>query len=476
MPSIKKNFFYSSILTTANLLFPLITFPYVSRVLGVTNVGIVNFVDSIINYLVVFSMMGIGIVGIREVAKCKNNTEKLNSICNSLFWLNTLSTTVTLVILLIATLVVNQLRSHWDMMMIGALKLMFNYLLIEWLYKGLEEFRYITIRTVFVKIIYVASVFLFVQSENDYLICYFLMTMMIVVNAIINLAYSRYYIRIRFKDIHLFAYLKPFLTLGIYNLLTSMYTSFNVIYLGFACGEEQVGYYSTASKLYKVFIALFTAFTGVMLPRMSSLLSEGNNDEFRRLLNKSVNILLCVSIPLIVFSIIYAPVIVELIAGKGYEGAIIPMRIMMPLLLIIGYEQILIIQTLMPLKKDNAILTNSIIGAFVGLILNVSLVSSLASIGSSLVWLVSEISVLLSGQYYVYKYVRFGFPVFVFFKMLVTVFPLILILLVFYNIPNTIFSLFLGSMVSAIYVALFLFLFQKDYTKSIIRKKFVNKW
>lgn len=112
MPSIKKNFFYSSILTTANYIFPLLTFPYASRVLGVTNIGIVNFVDSIIHYFILVSMMGINIVGIREIAKSKGNKEQLSKTFSGLFWLNTLTTTIALIVVVLLTMFVEPLREH----------------------------------------------------------------------------------------------------------------------------------------------------------------------------------------------------------------------------------------------------------------------------------------------------------------------------------------------------------------------------
>ena len=144
MPSIKINFLYSSIITSANFIFPLITFPYVSRVLGVTSIGIVNFVDSIIYYFILVSMMGMNVVGIREIAKCRNNRQELDKIFSSLFLLNTMTTILAFFLLLVASIAIAQLREHWQMMMIGALKLVVNYLLIDWFFKGLENFRFIT--------------------------------------------------------------------------------------------------------------------------------------------------------------------------------------------------------------------------------------------------------------------------------------------------------------------------------------------
>lgn len=410
MTSIKKNFFYSSILTTANYIFPFLTYPYISRILGVNNIGICNFVDSIINYFILFSMMGIGTIGIREIAKCKENKEQRNQIFSSLFILNTISTTIALIILFILIYTIPKLYIHKELMYIGALKLISNYLLIDWLYRGLEEFRYVTIRTIMVKSLYVIAIFIFIHQADDYKIYYLASCLMITVNAIFNGSYAKKFIKLSISKINIKAFISPFLILGSYTILTSMYTSFNVAYLGFVTNETEVGYYTTATKLYSILLALFTAFTGVLLPRMSSLLSENRLNEFKELLQKSINILFTFSIPLIIISTIMAPEIIQIIAGKGYEGAITPMRIVMPIMLIIGYEQIMVIQTLMPLRKDKAILCNSILGAITGILMNILLVSSYKSIGSSIVWITSELVVLSASQYFVYKYIKISFP------------------------------------------------------------------
>lgn len=144
----------------------------------------------------------------------------------------------------------------------------------------------------------------------------------------------------------------------------------------------------------------FTAVTGVMMPRMASILSEKKYSEYGRLIKKSVLILLVFSIPCVIIIEVFAPLIIKIIAGSGYEGAILPLRIIAPLVLIIGIEQILITQSLMPMGKDRAVLINSIIGAIVGIVANLILVPYLASIGSAIVWLLSEIAVMLSAFYF----------------------------------------------------------------------------
>jgi len=399
-------------------------------------------------------MMGVNVVGIREVAKCKGNSEQLSQTFSGLFWLNTITTIIGLVLLVFVTLMFDQIRIYWHLVAIGALKLLLSYMLIEWLYKGLEEFKYITYRTILVKILYVVAVFILVQDENDYQAYYFLTVLMIVLNSVVNLIYSKRFVSIRIRNVKVCKYIKPFLILGIYNLLNSMYISLNVTWLGFVSGETEVGYYTTASKLYYILIAIFSAFTGVMLPKMSSLLAEGKNEEFKALLKKAYDILFSFSIPLIIFTVIYAPEIILIISGPNYEGAIMPMRIMMPLILIIGYEQILVIQTLMPLKKDRAILKNSIMGAITGVLLNLVLVPRYSSVGAAFVWVVSEIVVLLCAQRFVYQYIKMRFPLMQFFKLIGLNIPLAMILWCSYVFIDYRYSIFFASIIMLIYVVL----------------------
>lgn len=444
MASLKKNIIYSSILTISGYLFPLLTFPYVTRVLGVNNIGICNFVDSIVHYFIIFSMMGVTTVGIREVAKTKSNQEELSKTYSSLIVLNLLFTFTAIGMLFLCTLFVSKLQCYSELFYIGAAKILANSLLIEWLYKGLENFRYITVRTVVVRSIYVLSVFLFVKEADDYDIYFFLTTMMFVVNAVVNVAYSRNFVDFSLRNISFSPYIKPYIVLGVYMILTNLYTTFNVMYLGFATDETQVGYYTTATKLYAIIMSFFSAFTGVMMPRMSSLLSEGKFEDFRRLTTKSVEALMAFAMPMILISEICAPQIITFIAGTGYEGSIMPMRIVMPLMLIIGYEQIIILQMLTPMKKDSAIFANSIIGASVGVLFNILLVSQFGSTGTAIVWVVSEISVLISAQFFVTKYIGYKMPILAFIKRLFLAIPIIGVCwLVNQSISGTLSSLFI---------------------------------
>ena len=461
---LKRNFIYSSILTVSNYFFPLITYPYVSRVLGVNNIGICNFVDSIINYFILFSMMGITTLGIREIAANKSNSYKQSRAFTNLFILNGISTLLMLVVLIVSMYTVPMLYKYRELLYIGAMKLVANLFLIEWFFKGIENFKYITKRTLIVKTLYVLFVFLLVKEQSDYNIYFLLLTLMTVVNAVINFVYACKFVKIKIKDVSLKKYITPFIVLGCYLLLTSMYTTFNVTYLGIIGGDTQVGYYTTATKIFTIILAFYTAFTGVMMPRMSSLFSEGKIEEFKQLVYRSINFLCVFAIPIVTFTTIYAPEIVRIISGDGYEGAYLSARIVMPLMLIIGLEQIFVIQILMPSKQDKVILRNSVIGAVVGVILNIILVGKLLSTGSALVWFISELCVLVCSVYSVQNKLQIYFPIKNIIKQILYYIPAVIILAIMDDkiSCNVITNVILGISFIFVYTMFILFYVNKD--------------
>lgn len=455
MPSVKKNFAWSTILTVAGYLFPIITFPYVTRVLGVENLGAYNFSMSVVSYFSIFAMMGMAVVGVREVAKAKDNKEELSKVFSSLIVLNLLTTFVATIVLVLLINIIPSFKSHSSLLYIGVAQLFCGSLLIEWLFKGLEDFQFITIRAIAIRCLYVIAVFVFVREAEDYFIYFVLTAAVTVVNALVNIFYSRRFVSFSLRNLNIAPYVKPFIILGVYTVLTNMYGSFNVVFLGDRCGDVEVGYYTTATKLYGIIMSVFTSFTTVMMPRMSSLLSEGKNEKFKEMTSKSIDFLLLFCIPVIVFSVVFAPQIIRIIAGPGYEGAILPMRIVMPLMLIIGYEQIIVIQMLMPLGKDNAILFNSIIGAIIALLLNFTIVPLLASVGSAIVWCCCEFAVAISAQVFVTKYTKYRIPLRKILRSVVAYIPAIFICS-FINsvVVNWILSIIIGMAFIGVYLIL----------------------
>ena len=396
-PSIKKNFAYKSVLTLSTYLINFITFPYVARVLGVERIGLVNFVDNTVNYFLLFATMGVGLLGVREIAAVKEYKKRRDQVYSSMLALNLLFTLVSLGIYLLCISTIPKLCQYDELFYIGTAKILFTVFLVEWFFTGVENFRYITLRSILIKVLYIISVFLFVRDTSDYRLYFILTVGVVVLNALINQLYIRKFVRVRWNNIQLFKYLKQNVTLGIYTLMTSMYLTFNVMYLGLVSNNTEVGYYTTAFKLYSVILGFFTAFTNVMLPRMSSLLANGEKDRFQELVNRSFSVMATCCIPLILCSMIMAPQIVYILSGPGYEGAILPMRIIMPAAFAVGVAQVLAIQVLMPMKKDKVLLIASIIGAVVSLLINLLVVPSVKSVGSAVVLLCSEMGV--TGMY-----------------------------------------------------------------------------
>ncbi len=479
MPSIKKNFFYNGLLTVANYLFPLITYPYVSRVLGVSNIGICNFVDSIVNYFILFSMMGVAIVGVREIAAVREDREARNRVFSDLIALNGLTSGLAAVALAAAIFVVPALAEYRSLLWIGVVKILANFLCMDWLFQGMEEFKYITNRTILVKFLYVAGVFLLVRKPEDYPVYYLLLTLMVVLNAGINLSYARRFVSFRKQEVDWARHVRPFFTMGLYMFLTSMYTTFNVTYLGFVSDTVQVGYYTSATKVFSMVIALFTAFTTVMLPRMSAVLSEGRKDEFLGLVSKTFRILFIVGVPVILLLLVGAGDVIRILSGKGYEGAVVPMRIVAPLILVIGMEQILVVQVMMPMKMDRAVFVNSAVGAGVGILLNLLLVRFMLAQGSAIVWVVSELSVFLCAWIAVSRNLSLRFPLGDLVRVIVFHLPLVPLLLLFLPVGNAFLRLGCQGAVTGLYMLVVNLLFFKDgalalWIRSIWRKVFAS--
>ena len=469
--SLKKNIVYSSILTVSGYLFPFITFPYVTRVLGVENFGICSFYDSILTYFTLISMMGMSTLGIREIASCNGDKDKLCSVFSSLFSLNLIATVIALLLMLGSALFVNKFQEHPQMMLIGAAKLLANFFMIEWFFRGIEEFQYVTVRSILVRAVYVVSVFIFVRQSEDYLLYFLLTALMFVVNAAINMLYVRRFVTLTFSNIRITNYIRPFIVFGAYQILTSMYTSFNVAYLGFVSSDTEVGYYSSSVKLFNILLSFYTAFTGVLLPRMSSLYHSGDLNGFNKLLLLSFKVLVFIVFPIIILSEFYAPEIVTIMSGSSFGGAVLPMRIIMPLLLIIGIEQILVYQILIPQNKDQKVFVNSIVGGLIGVIANLILVKELGSSGSAVVWLLSEVCVLTMSYYFTFSIIK-GIPILrIIIKRIIYSIPLIFFLAFLKAEYSGVISFIVSCLVVACYYFIIEMTVDKKSTISILLPK-----
>jgi O-antigen/teichoic acid export membrane protein len=393
--NIKRNLAYSTVLTMSTYLVPLIVFPYISRVLGVEGIGIVDTVDNMIDYCILFSMMGLSSVGVREIAKNKDNPQALSQTFTDLFALNLCSTLLIAVVFCGVVLMSPRLQDYGLLIPIGILKLTANLFWIEWLYTGLEDFRYITLRSIILRTAFIVSVFLFVQTQADVVTYYALFVGITVGNAVCNWCHKRTYLHWDIRRANIRRFLVPFFMLGIFAMLSAVYAKLSLPVLNFITDNEEAGNFATATRVYRVVIALVSTLTGVMIPRMSVLMEENRFDMVRHYTDVAFRLLFLFAFPLICFVELFAPDIIRLFAGPGFEGAILPMRITMFQLLVIGSEKIIVLQLLIPLRKDRTIVKAGLAGVVVWGLLTVLLVPCLQSVGTSLVWVAAELVVLI---------------------------------------------------------------------------------
>lgn len=474
MSNTKNNIAWNMLLTGSRYIFPLITYPYVSRVLGVANIGICNYVDSIINYFVLFAMLGIGSLGVREIARVKDEPEKLKVVFSSLTTILLLLTIISTVILVVLTYEIKFFAPYKEFLLVGIIKLVFSSLTLNWAFQGLSEFRFVTIRTIVINSLYVISVFIFVHNQNDVLLYFFLTCIVVVINALVNWRYIGRWTHFSIKDVHPRIFMAAILSYGFYNILTSMYTSFNVFYLGTVTTDIQVGYYATATKLYTIFMSVFTAVTTVMVPRISELIAKKEASHLNTIAKQTFQLIFVFSFPIIIISFFYADVIVEIISGKGYEGAILPFRIVMILLLVIALEQIIIQQFLMAVKESKCVVILSAVGSVVGVVLNLLLTPSMGAVGSAISWTMAEICILMVSLLYFKKYFCMTLPWDALLRNILVSIPYLIICYVFYS-PNLSLTVLLGGLLCASwFVVSNLFIIKNEMLLSMLKIKLIK--
>lgn len=395
MNSLQKNIYYKGLLTFSNYVLGFITFPYITRVLGPENFGLVNFSMNTVDYFLLFATMGITTIGTREIAGCKNNRDKLDITYSQVLGINGLFTFITLLIYFICLIIVPKFSAASELLYIGSAKILFTLFAVEWLFTGLEEFRYITIRSLIIKIIYVIVVFVCVKDKTDYLLYFILTIGVVVVNSLVNFGYASKLVSVQINQLRSIRFLKQNMRLGGYAIMTSMYITFNVMYLGLVSSNEEVGYYSAAVKLYFIAISLFGAFTSVMLPRISSLVVIEDKVGIQRYMDISFRMVMLMAIPIILIGMIFAPEIIYILSGNGYDASILPMRIIMPAIILVWSALVMVYLGLIPLHRDDILLKAAIVGGLLAIALNIVLTPRLGSIGSALVLLICEMCVTL---------------------------------------------------------------------------------
>ena len=392
--SLKKNSFFYTIKTLLGIIFPIITFPYASRILLPDGIGKINFVNSIIDYFVLFAGLGIAAYSIRESAKVKNDKILFSKFATEIIVINFFTTLISLGLLAITLIFSEKLAAYRTLLILGSCKIIFETFGLEWLYKAQEEFGYIAKRTFVFQIISIIFLFLFVRSPAD-INFYMIFTVLSSSGAnLCNIIYSRKFFKFSLKyDLAIKKHLKPIFILFASAVATSVFTILDTTMLGIMKGDTEVGYYAAATKISKMLVLTLSAVTGVLLPRLSYFV-ETDEKKYFDLLQKGANILQAVSIPVTAGLIVLAEPITYLFCGKNYEPSILCMQILAPTIFIILFNSFFSDLVFLSHKKDSYIMYPVLLGSVINFLLNLFLIPRYSILGAAVASIIAELSIL----------------------------------------------------------------------------------
>lgn len=394
--SVKYNFIMNFILTASNFIFPLITFPYVSRILLASGNGRVNFAASVANYFMMVASLGIPTYGIKACAKVRDDKDALSKTVQEILIINLVSTVLVTLTYLICIFTVPKFVQDKTLYLIEGVNIVLNMFGVNWLYQALEQYDYITARSVIFKFISMILMFLLVHQQSDYRIYAAITVLAAVGSNILNfIRLRRFVVFKRFNNYEFKKHLRPIFILFAQSVTTSIYTNLDTVMLGFMKNDEAVGLYTAAVKVKGILLSIVTSLGGVLLPRMSYYVKQNAKDEFNKLLRLALNAVLFMSFPLAIYFSIESRNCILFLAGKGYLGAIPAMAIITVAIIPTGLTGIIGIQTLTPLNREKQVLFSVIVGAVTDFLLNLIMIPRWGAAGAALATTIAEFLVLL---------------------------------------------------------------------------------
>lgn len=394
--SLKSNVLLNLIKTIMSLIFPLITFPYASRVLTPVGIGKVNFATSVICCFAVVASLGISGYGIREAAKLREDKEKLSKFAKDVFSINLASTAVAYSLLLAAVIFIPKLSMYRSLICVCSSTILFTTLGMDWLYTALEDFKYITIRSIIFQGIGLILLFAFVKNSDDYLKYAAVSVFANVGSNICNFIHSRKYVAFRIGGkIEWRTHFTPIFTLFALAITSSIYTMLDTTMLGFITDDWNVGIYTASTKVNRLVVSLVTSVGTVVLPRLSYYFGTKKEDEFKRLSLQSVDLILMLALPSIIGLSILSETVIVILSGESYISAVPVMRVMNPIILIVGLSNFVGVQIFLPLGKEKWTLYSNICGAAVNFALNLLLIPKCGALGAAIASVLAEGTVTL---------------------------------------------------------------------------------
>ncbi|WP_316809644.1 flippase [Pedobacter agri] len=411
MSTLRKNIAFNTLLSVSQILFPLVTFPYASRVLGPEGMGTVSFADNFITYFLIFSALGIPLYGVREIAKVKDDHIALGKVFSELILIHLITSILSVGILLVISFSSARLLNNFGLYQIGMGILLGNVFIVEWFFQGIGKFKYIALRTVLIRLFTIALLFFLVHSPADKNVYYALNLIATIIAALANMYAVSKLIGISFNNLSLRKHLKPLFIIFSNSIITTIYLVFDTIILGFLTNDVHVGYYAASMRISKISLAVIGVLSAVLLPRLTVAFRDKNWDEAKSLLLKSMSFVVFLSIPIAIGTLCLSTEIITLFAGAKYLPAVTSLQILCFIVCFVGMAQVFAHQILLPLHQERKILYASLFGVVVSLGLNFMLIPTLKQNGAAISSLATEASVTLVLFYFSFKLFKLTFPV-----------------------------------------------------------------
>lgn len=398
--SISKNYLYNLFYQILLIIMPLITTPYLSRVLGAEAIGIYSYTMSITTYFILFGTLGIAMYGQREVAYVQDNKEERSRIFWEICLLRFITMSISMIIFIFTYARNGEYSVYYRILII---ELISQCLDISWFFQGMEEFKKTVTRNSIVKLIFAVSIFIFIKSQSD-LLKYILIIICsnLLGNITLWMYLPKYINRVKNKKLKIFRHFKPTIMLFIPQIAMQIYTVLDKTMLGWLIEDKsEVGYYEQAQKVVKLLLTVVTSLGAVMVPRMASTYAKGDNEQLKRYMYNSFQFVFSLAFPIMAGIYLVSDEFVPIFFGQGYEKVSILIKVILPIILFIGVSSIIGTQFLLPTKRQKEFTISVVGGAIVNFILNFITIKKLNSIGASISTAIAEFMVSAIQIYYI---------------------------------------------------------------------------
>lgn len=394
--SIFINVILNIVRVSLSVIFPLITFPYVSRVLMAENLGKVNYALSIENYFALIAMLGMTTYAVREGARIRSKKNEFQRFANEVFTVNIITTVISYVLLFLL-LLLPKFHEYRFLILLHSISIILTTMGVEWLNSIYEDYFYITIRTFIIQIILLVVMFIIVKNPNDYYRYAFLSVLSNGITCVLNFVYTRKkYCKIRIvKNSNFFKHIKCLIVFFANNLAVSLYLNADITMLGLLTNDYTVGIYAVSVKVYNVIKAIIAAMFTTCIPRLSAYCGSDKECEYKTLLNTIINVCTLIMFPAVAGLILLSKPIILILAGEGYLDAIFSLKIICIGIIPAIYGGIVTNCVNLPLKREKYNLYGTVIAAVINVILNLFFIPLMQENGAAITTVIAEFIVLI---------------------------------------------------------------------------------